>query len=237
MWGFRGAGPAAVAAALLGLSACATTQGPGGRVGAPLSEAGGPPAMSQLEHPDVKLGTGRFTIASSGCFLTSLTMASAMLHGRRDLDPVLANRMVQRNGGFRGSALDLEQAAPALGLEVVHRETLTAANPRALDQRLDAALADGKPVVMGVDFQPGRTSGYSDADHFIVVYARLGEGRYRAVDPAGGVRLELLRGDDGVLRQRAQSTHRITEMLFLDRDTFARDPAAFRAAPTQTPRA
>ncbi len=221
-------GKGATAAVLMGLTGCATT-GQGPRIGAPLSkEPPGPPPLSQLDYPQVQLGTGRYTIGSSGCFLTSLTMATSLLHQRKDLDPVLANSLVKQNDGFSGSGLELSRAAPALGLRVLHRAEINDQNRSALDQRLDAALAAGKPVVMGVDFAPGASSGESDADHFILVYGQLGTNRYRALDPAGGVKVELERAADGTLHYRGSSERKISEMLFLDRGTFVRDPTQFR---------
>lgn len=215
-----GAARGALAAALLGLTACSSLTSPGAPVrGAPIGAT--PVALSQLDYPRARLGEGRYTIASSGCLLTSLTMASSVLHGRHDLDPLRANALVLRNGGYSGSAIELGPAASALGLSVEHRGPLSLGSAKALTTQLDAALAKGCPVVMGVDYQPGGTSSVSGADHFICAYAQLGPGRYAALDPAGGVKVELCADEQGLLSYRGAPERRVSELLFLSRAPFA----------------
>ncbi len=222
------AGP--VAAVLLGVSGCSTVPTGDRRVGAPIAAASidarrGPPPMSQLDHPTVRLGTGRFTISESGCFLTSLAMASAWLHDRSDLDPVRANDLVKARGGFRGSALDLPSAAPALGLRVVSRDVTRTPSTELLG-RLRTALESGRPVIAAIDLGPGRTSGESDADHFILIHQQLGPEHWRALDPAGGVQLELaLDPATGALRYRGAPERALTELIFLDRAPFPGGPS------------
>ena len=212
-----GAARGALAAALLGLTACSSLTGPGAPArGAPLGHRA-PVALSQLDYPQARLGEGHYTIASSGCLLTSLTMASSMLHERHDLSPLSANALVLKNGGFSGSAIELGPAASALGLSVEHRRALSAGSAKLLGARLDAALAKGCPVVMGVDYQPGGTSSVSGADHFICAYAQLGPGRYAAMDPAGGLKVELCADEQGLLVYRGAPERRISELVFLSR--------------------
>lgn len=207
----------ALAAALLGLTACSSLTSPATPVrGAPLGLRA-PVALSQFDYPQARLGAGHYTIASSGCLLTSLTMASSLVHERHDLNPLSANALVLRNGGFSGSALELGPAASALGLSVEHRSALSLGNAKLLGARLDAAMAKGCPVVMGVDYQPGDTSSVSGADHFICAYARLGPGRYAAMDPAGGVKVELCADAQGLLSYRGAPARRISELVFLER--------------------
>lgn len=219
--------PGAFAAVALGLSGCATTTSPrGGVFGAPLGDPGPtPPPLSQLAYPDVQLGEGHYTIASSGCLLTSLTMASALLHHRADLDPPSANRLVMAANGFSGSGLELPQAAPALGLRVLDREALSASNRVSLSRSLELHLSSGRPVVLGVDYQPGSSSAESAADHFILAYRRTREGHYIAMDPAGGHPVELVADAAGAISYGAAPDRHITEMIFLDSAPFARDPA------------
>jgi len=214
---FSCAARGALAAALLGLTACSSLTSPASPVrGAPLGLRA-PVALSQFDYPKARLGEGHYTIASSGCLLTSLTMASSLVHERHDLNPLSANALVLRNGGFSGSALELGPAASALGLSVEHRSALSLGNAKLLGARLDAALAKGCPVVMGVDVQPGDTSSVSGADHFICAYARLGPGRYAAMDPAGGVKVELCADAQGLLSYRGAPARRISELVFLER--------------------
>jgi hypothetical protein len=176
--------------------------------------------MSQLDYPSVQLGTGRFTIGESGCFLTSLAMASAWVHDRGDLDPVRANALVKARGGFRGSALDLPSAAPALGLRVISRHATRTPGAELLG-RLQAALESGRPVIAGIDLGPGRSSGESDADHFILIHQQLGPELWRALDPAGGVQVELdLDSATGAIRYRGAPERTLTELIFLHRAPF-----------------
>jgi hypothetical protein len=180
--------------------------------------------MSQLDYPEVQLGNGRYTIGTSGCFLTSLAMASCMLHERTDLDPVRANDLVRANRGFSGSGLELSRAAPALGLRVTSRD-ISSTPDDALLQRLDASLAAGRPVVIAVDFQPGQSSGESPADHFLLAYARLGPDRWQAMDPAGGNPVVIRRdAATSTLRYEAAPDRVLTELIFLEKAPFARDP-------------
>lgn len=204
----------------LGLSACATNspkkQAPAFRTGTT------PTYWSQLDYPNVQLGNGSYTIGSSGCFLTSLTIASCMLHNRTDLNPELANSRVAARGGFSGSGLKLEIAAPALGLVVKGRSELNAQNRDAMNARLDAHLGSKRPVCVGIDIWPGRaSSGESDADHFILIYGKSGD-RYLAADPAGGRTLNLKCGDDGVIRCEGDTSRTVTEMIFLDKSALFR---------------
>jgi hypothetical protein len=173
--------------------------------------------LSQFDYPKDQLGTGRYTIGSSGCLLTSLTMASAILGGRRDLDPLEANEVVLARRGFKGSALELEIAAPALGLAITRRCVLRDRNRREAQSKLDAELALGRPVVAGVDIVPGRaSSGKSGADHFIVIHQLAGD-RYLCMDPAGGVATSFECDAQGVLRQTGASDRFLSELIFLDK--------------------
>jgi hypothetical protein len=207
----------AVIAVVLGVSGCSTpgalphTGRPGG---VPI------PALAQTDYPTTKLGTGRFTIGSSGCFLTSLTMASCQLHGTKKLNPLIANELVKKNNGFSGSALELDRALPALGLKKLLRREMTSGNRANLIRRLDNALAAKRPVIMGVDFQKGSSSGESGADHFIIVFGTRGS-YYRAIDPLGGRLVELEKTSAG-LTYAGVSGHKISEMLFVDKAPFVR---------------
>ncbi|MCK6551695.1 hypothetical protein L6R52_38030 [Myxococcota bacterium] len=216
----------AAAAVLLGLVGCSTVapQGASGVRGAPLGHT--PPPYDQTDYPTLVLGEGRYTIASSGCLLTSLAMASVWHHGRTELTPPRANRLVLANDGFSGSGLELPRAAPALGLRVTDREEVTTSTRARLAGELDRSLAADRPVVLGVDYQPGDSSAVSDADHFILAYRRLGPGRYAAMDPAGGRSIELVADANGKIVYAGAEGRTISEMIFVDRAPFVRDPSA-----------
>jgi hypothetical protein len=207
-------------AVALGLTGCATNEHAAkARTGARVPP---PVTFSQLDYPKIQLGKGGYTIGSSGCFLTSLAMASCMLHNRTDLDPVTANKRVLARGGFSGSGLRLEVAAPALGLVVKHRSELSAANRTGMNMRLETELRAKRPVVVGLDLWPKRSSsGESDADHFVLIYGRSGD-RYVAADPAGGAALYLRCDDEGFLRCEADTKRVVTEMIFLEKSALFR---------------
>lgn len=206
-------------AVALGLVGCATNNQSAKQT--VLGRTKPPVSFSQLDYPKVQLGSGNYTIGSSGCFLTSLAMASCMLHGRTDLDPVTANNRVAARGGFSGSGLRLEKAAPALGLVVKYRSELSDRNRASMNARLNNDLVAKRPVVVGLDLWPGSSSGESDADHFVLIYGRSGD-RYVAADPAGGHSIYLRCGDDGLLRCEADSKRVVTEMIFLDKSALFR---------------
>ena len=177
---------------------------------------GAPKPINQLAHPGVQLGNGKSTIAEAGCFLSSCTMASNLLHPGQSLGAVEANRRVKAQGGFAGSGLELSRAAPALGMQQVSRRPLGGVNDGTVLARLDQHLAAGKPAVAGVDFRAGRSSGHSDADHFITIYGKRGND-YLAMDPAGGQPVTISRGTDGRLTYRGASDYKLSEVLLLDR--------------------
>ncbi len=177
---------------------------------------GAPRPINQLDHPNTQLGNGKYTIAQSGCFLSSITMASNKLHPGQNLGVVDANTKVKAGNGFSGSGLEMSRAAPALGMNMTSRRTLGGVNDATVLSRLDQHLAAGKPAVAGVDFQPGRSSGHSDADHFITIYGKRGND-YLGMDPAGGVPVTLTKGADGRLVYRGAEDRKLSEVLLLDK--------------------
>lgn len=168
--------------------------------------------MSQLAYGD-RLGNGRFTIKSSGCLLTAMAMASTRITGR-DTDPRQANTTVRNAGGFSGSALEVPDAARALGMRLSGRQAMAGANASRMVSELDRSLDRGRPAIAGVDFHEGRSSAVSNADHFITITGRTRSGDYTAIDPLGGHRITLKKGSDGMLTSGA---YKVSELLFLDR--------------------
>ncbi|MEQ9499485.1 MAG: hypothetical protein RIT81_21545 [Deltaproteobacteria bacterium] len=203
-------GRAVAIAAALWATGCATTST------APKRRAPPPPPnerMSQLAHDDW-LGNGeRRTIAQAGCFMTSLAMASEAMTNR-DWDPVRANDAIKKAGGFSGPALELDEATRALGLKVTWRGRLTTSSTTARHAALSQHLAANRVAVAAVDFRDGASSGESEGDHFIMVYAQRGESFF-AVDPLGGRLVELTRGDDGFLSYGDDPRYRVCEICLL----------------------
>ena len=78
----------------------------------PVKQYKGYTALSQLDYPKEKLGNGNKTIATHGCFLTSMTMASTGLTGQK-LTPATSNVIVRNGDGFSGGGLEPPRAARA----------------------------------------------------------------------------------------------------------------------------
>ncbi|MBM4279559.1 MAG: hypothetical protein FJ137_01960 [Deltaproteobacteria bacterium] len=181
-------------------------------VGSPQDDTGVIP-LSQADS-NATLGTGTKTIRQAGCLLTSMTMVSNALTGaRRGVDA--ANHAVTAAGGFDGNNMQVPAAAQALGLKLASRAPFTG-DTRAMD----AALARGRPVIVGVDFKEGTSSSLGRTDHFLVVTGRAPGGGYTAVDTANGRSLTFARDGQGALRAGKYS---LAEVVTLE---LASSPAA-----------
>lgn len=153
------------------------------------------------------LGEGPKTIRQVGCLLTSLTMVSNTLTAhRRSVDE--ANRMVTAAGGFQGVNMRFGPASEALGLRTTARGAFTGDT-----SAMDAALAAGKPVIVGVDFKEGFSSALGGADHFLVVTGKNPQGDYTGIDAANGKPLTFSRDDAGDLRA---GHYRLAEFITLE---------------------
>lgn len=188
--------------------------------GSPVKSYGKYQSHSQLDYASERLGNGNKTIASHGCFLTSMTIASTGLTGKK-VNPSEANRIVRAGDGFSGGALEDGRAAKALGMKLADRRAMTNGNAASMRTKLDGWLASGKPAVAGVDLHEGRSTGTSgsDADHFIVIVDKNKNGTYTALDPLGGRKITLEVNDAGRLvtnRVVAGSRpYRVDELAFL----------------------
>lgn len=116
--------------------------------------------QSDPPHGARVLGRGPRTIAQAGCLLSCLVMAHRALHGGM-LGVLEAHARIDIKGAFVGSGLVLDKAAAALSMRVVERAEFHA------DQAADA-ISLGQPVIVGVDYKQGASSGFSDADHFVL---------------------------------------------------------------------
>ena len=94
---------------------------------------------------------------------------------------------------------------------------MRAGNARTMRGELNRNLDAGRPVVAGVDYRRGRSSGFSAADHFITITGRNADGSYTAVDPAGGHEITLRSDGNGMLRGGRNNRYRVSEMVFLNR--------------------
>jgi len=174
--------------------------------------------MSQLAYPDIKTGHSKTnSIADTGCMLTSMAMTSSKLNGDKNLNPALANERVKAGGGFSGGGINDQAAARALGMRMTERSAVSDANSASMNRRLDQALGANRPVVAGVDFRAGNSSGRSNADHFITMTSKNADGSYNAIDPLGGGRIKLALGKDGKLHDTGGRNYTVAEMMFLQK--------------------
>ncbi len=125
------------------------------------------------------LGSGKRTIASSGCLLCCLVMASNAMRGT-NVGVIQANEMILGAGGFAGSGLNFRKAAKVLGLDQVYVGQYYV-------KEAAAAIANGDLAVFGIDYKEGSSSGLSDADHFVLGVGVDGSGSWRIADPATGL--------------------------------------------------
>lgn len=122
---------------------------------------GKPIKQGSLPHGTHQLGEGPKTIGQAGCMLACMTMAARHIRSNPDLGILDAHLLIDQVDGFSGSGLILEKAARALGMHV---------DDRARFDQLAVAtsLASEKPVIIGVDYKGGHSSGFSGADHFVL---------------------------------------------------------------------
>lgn len=146
-------------------------------------DVGTPIAQGALPHGPMTLFSGPRTVAQAGCLVSCLVMVARAITPAKTLSLTNALQTIHGAGAHIGSALVVPDAARLLGIRLHER---AAFGLRACVEDLVA----GRPVVVGIDYKPGRSSGLSDADHFVVV---VGEdaGELVCVDPASGGRLRL----------------------------------------------
>lgn len=215
-WAAALGGRALVLAAAMAAVGCATVSPSPQSSQSSLRPPRAPTSMSQLDYPKASLGNGdRRTIAEAGCFLTSLAMASETLTTKK-WDPLTANAQVKKAGAFSGPALEMPEAAQALGLTVTWRGALSSGNAQAKHEQMRAHIEAGHAAVACVDLGPGSTSGVSEGDHFILVYGAGPHGTFYGVDPAGGHTVTLSPDkEQGFLRYGEGGSRRICELVLL----------------------
>jgi peptidoglycan hydrolase-like protein with peptidoglycan-binding domain len=177
--------------------------------------------MSQGDY-NSPIGNSNKTIRQVGCMMTSFAMASTAITGNAQMNPAEANRRITAAGGFVGALLVPDKAAAALGMRVTGRVGTHNSSAGAMQQRLDAALAAGRPAVVGVDYRAGSggTGNGNGVDHWMTITGKNPDGSYTAVDPAGGRPMTLRVGPNGLLEGNAPlgNKHYVAkEMVFLDR--------------------
>ncbi len=176
--------------------------------------------MSQSDYGQ-QLGSGKWTIRQAGCMMSAYAMASTGLTGR-DTNPAAANDAIKRAGGFSGSGLIGPTAARALGMREVQRTGTHSTSTQNMKNTIDAALAKGQAVVLGVDYKAGSngTSNGTGVDHWLTVVGKDPQGNYLVLDPAGGKQITMHADANGMLTGRgwaAGSTYKGKEAVILDK--------------------
>ncbi|MBL8062425.1 MAG: C39 family peptidase, partial [Anaerolineales bacterium] len=125
---------------------------------------------------DTPLGTsGETTIGKWGCLLTSVTM---MLNGiGYNETPVTVNDKMKKAGGFQG-ALFIPSVLPYVWPNCAYRDMQPCETTPAPLVQIDAAVAEGKPVILQVDWN--KQQGIQT--HFVLVKEKKGSD-YVIYDP------------------------------------------------------
>ena len=117
---------------------------------------------------NTKLGNSNETIGGWGCLLTSATM---MLNGLGyNETPESVNEKMKKAGGFQG-ALFIPSVMPILWPNCAYRGMQPCENFPAPTSQIDEALAEGKPVILQVDWN--KQAGIQT--HFVLVREKKGD--------------------------------------------------------------
>lgn len=124
---------------------------------------------------NIPLGNSSLTIGSYGCLLTSMTMV-ANYYGFNET-PATVNNKMKNAGGFQ-EALIMPYLFPKALPGMVYRDFVNCENATPPMAEIDAYLAQGKPVIVEVDYAPN--AGLQN--HWIVLTGKTGSD-YTLVDP------------------------------------------------------
>lgn len=156
-------------------------------------------------HGAMLLGRGKRNHAQAGCLLSCLQMASvALANGTAPKSILEAGRRILEADGFMGSSLVMDRACPVLGIKCSYVGHYDSGIARG-------TVWHGKPVILGLDYKPGSSSGVSDADHFVLAIGTAGDD-WTVVDPASGCKIAIPR--TGVFAYRGGDAE-IVEMRLL----------------------
>lgn len=144
------------------------------------------------------------TIASRGCAMTSVAMALSKLTGKT-ITPAVLDAFLDAKKGYDGNAIYWDKAGKVEDSRISVAKTTT----WKLDT-LNAELAAGRPVVLGVDYKAGKSGGELGTDHWVCLTRRdpNDANRYFANDPATGMEISFLRQPDGKLLEEKHPSHR-----------------------------
>ncbi len=147
----------------------------------------------------------KVTIASKGCAMTSVAMALSKLSGET-ITPAVLDAFLDAKGGYTAkNAINWDDAGKVTSSRIRVAKTTT----WNVDT-VNAELAAGRPVVLGVDYTAGKSGGNLGTDHWVCLTRRdpADANRYFANDPATGTEISFLRQPDGKLLEEKHPAHR-----------------------------
>jgi len=148
------------------------------------------------------------TIAAAGCAMTAMAMALSKVAGAV-YTPLQLDTYLDASEGYEGNAVRWDVAARMVGYHA-------AKAPWSIEA-VAAELAEGRPVVVGVDYKPGSKGGKDGTDHWIVVTSVTEDGVFSANDPATGQAIHLTASKDGKLAGGPQGYTTTGQMVVLSR--------------------
>lgn len=162
------------------------------RDGVPLYNQMDPAWASQ----DLGTGSRNHNIGAAGCAISASAMAVSALSGQT-VTPQEMDRHLDRNGGYSGDSVRFDRTAGA----VQTHPPITATRQHNFSvSDIDRQLAQGRPVVIGVDYKNGRGT-----DHWMTVTGKNADGTYNVNDPAGGRAIRMAVRDGQLVSADANS--------------------------------
>jgi hypothetical protein len=160
------------------------------------------------EWGDRDLGDGAkkppVSVGLKGCAMTSVAMALSKLSGET-ITPMVLDAFLDKKNGYDGNAITWAVAGKVTK-QPISLEKKTNWN---LDT-INAELAAGRPVVMGVNYKAGSSGGDLGTDHWVCLTRREpGPPEiYFANDPASGEEIRFLRQPNGTLLEETRYSKR-----------------------------
>ncbi len=144
------------------------------------------------------MGTGRNNnnIGRAGCAISASAMAVSALSGQT-VTPQEMDQHLDANHGYSGDNVVFPKTAEAVQSD----PPITATRQHNFSvSDLDQQLAQGRPVVIGVDYKNGQGT-----DHWMTVTGRNEDGTYNVNDPAGGRTISMAVRDGELVSADAAS--------------------------------
>ncbi|HVG57505.1 MAG TPA: C39 family peptidase [Hyalangium sp.] len=135
------------------------------------------------------------TVSQKGCAMTSVAMALSKLSGET-ITPKVLDAFLDKKNGYSENAIVWGVAGKVTKQPI----TLEKSTTWNLDT-INAELAAGRPVVIGVDYKAGSSGGNLGTDHWVCLTQREPgpPELYLANDPATGEEIRFLRQPNGTL--------------------------------------